>query len=189
MNKNVLIGAIIAVVVVAGGAIFYMNMNGSGNSSSSSSDSSSVKSGKKYSAIKACDLFTLAEARQLMGVNAGDGVPSPPPSTDDVSVDTCSYSNNAKNVSEMRIATIMVRAALTDVGMDSNKDAFKEGGAAYPAGATTVEGYGEKAYWDNTTRQLAILKDNVWIGIVYGDANPSTNTLDDAKKVADLVAK
>lgn len=182
MNKNVIIGAVVAVGIIVGGVIFYATYGGK----SSSTGSSNTSSGK-YNVVKACSLFTLDEAKQLIGESASIGDTSEPPSSDDISVDNCSYTNNATTMPTIRVATVMVRSALSNDGLTSNKEAFEPGGAAHPSGATAVEGYGEKAFW--TPGQLAILKGNIWIGIVYGGANPANNTLEDAKKLADLVAK
>lgn len=188
MNKNTLIGAIVAVVVIVGAVTFFM-LNGSPKTATSTPEMGSQTSSDKLSAAKACELLTLAEAKQLMGESTTVGSNTAPANGDDINVDTCSYTNNAASVPGIRIATIMVRSALTGDGLTSNKEAFEAGGAANPSGATAIEGYGEKAFWDPATHQLAVLKGNLWIGIVYGGTNPSTNTLEDAKKVADVVAK
>lgn len=185
MNKNTLVGAIAGVVVIVGVVAFFM-LNGSPKTTS---EPSSQSSGSKLSAVKACDLLTLVEAKQLLGDSTTAGSNTAPANGDDIHVDTCSYTNNATSVPAIRVVTVMVRSALTGDGLTSNKQAFETGGAASPSGATAVEGYGEKAFWDPATHQLAVLKGNTWIGIVYGSANPSATTLDEAKKVADLVAK
>lgn len=186
VNKNVIIGIVVAIIVVTGGvALFMMNTNKSSESTNSSE--SAQDTAKKYSAAKACGILTLAEAKQLMGEATTVGSNTAPANTDDINVDNCSYTNNATSVPAIRTATIMVRSALTEEGMSSNKEAFEAGGAAYPNGAEVVEGYGDKAFWDPATHQLAILDGSLWIGIVYGGTNPTANTLDDAKKVADLV--
>lgn len=182
MNKNTLIGAVVAVAVI-GAAIFFMLNSGAKDPNTGS------QSSNKFEVVKACDLFTLTEAKQLLGDSATVGDTSEPPSSDDISVDNCSYTNNGTTVPTIRVATIMVRSALTNDGLTSNKNAFKPGGAANPRGAIPVEGYGEKAFWDSTTHQLSVQKGNVWIGVVYGGSNPASNTLEDAKKLADLVAK
>lgn len=186
MNKNVIIGIVVAIIVVVGGAAFFM-MNTNKSSDSTNSSESTQDATKKYSVVKACDILTLAEAKQLMGEAATAGSNTAPASTDDINVDNCSYTNNATNVPAIRTATIMVRSALTEDGMSSNKEAFEAGGAAYPSDAEAVAGYGDKAFWDPATHQLAILNGNAWIGIVYGGTNPTANSLEDAKKVADLV--
>ena len=176
----------VAVVIVAAGIGTFIALN-SNKSSDSVSSGSQASSKTQFTALKACELLTLTEAKQLMGESTTEGSNTDPTASDDINVDTCSYINNATTVSTIRTVTVMARSALTNDGLDSNKEAFETGGAANPSGAKAVDGYGDKAFWDPTTHQLAILKDNTWIGIVYGGTNPINNTLDDAKKVADLI--
>lgn len=175
--------AILVITAVIGTYLIFKNTS----SDTASSGSSSASSDKKLIALKACELLTLAEAKQLMGESATEGSNTSPTSSKDINVDTCSYINNATSVPAIRTVTIMARSALTNDGIDSNKQAFEASGAANQSGAVAVEGYGDKAFWDPTTHQLAILNGSTWIGIVYGGTNPANNTLDDAKKVADLI--
>ena len=186
MNKKLITGLTIAILVIAAVIGTYLLLNNK-SSENTSSGSSSASSDKKLVALKACELLTLTEAKQLMGESATEGSNTSPTSSNDINVDTCSYINNATSVPAIRTVTVMARSALTSDGLDSNKEAFEAGGAANQSGAVAVEGYGDKAFWDPTTHQLAILSGNTWIGIVYGGTNPANNTLDDAKKVADLI--
>ena len=190
MNKKLVIGVIAAVVVIAGTTgILVANKDDTSGDGPSMKNSTSNKdsSSKKMGITKACDLFTLAEAKQFMGEATTLGDTTEPAESDDIVVDTCTYTNNATTVPDIRTATIMVRSAKTDDGMDNNNESFETGGAANPAGAVAVDGYAEKAFWDPTLHQLAVLDGNKWIGIVYGSTNVANSTLDDVKKVADLV--
>lgn len=186
MDKKVLAGLIAGAIVLIGG-IAYLILGGNNPSSTSNSASSSDDT-VKLVPVRACDLLTLDEAKQLLGDDTSESSNTSAVTSGDVSVDTCSYTNNGTTADNIRIVTVMARAALTDVGLDSNIGAFEKDGTANPAGATAVNGYGDKAFWDPTTYQLAILKDNTWLSIVYGGTNPTKNTLGDAKKVADLTA-
>ena len=156
------------------------------NNSSTTTTSTTTKS-PSTRIVKAREVFTLSDAQTLLGDNVTAGDSTEPATTESISVDSASYDNNATIVADIRIISIMVRTALDNDGKDSNAEAFKPGGAANPSGAIAVSGYGEKAFWDPSLHELAILKENVWIGIVYGGTNPTNNTLEDAKKVADLV--
>lgn len=185
MNKKLLIGIVAGLLIVAVGTVLFLNSNKSAAPSASSANDKS--SSTKLVAVKACDLLTLAEAKQILGSSATTGNNTKPTGTDSISVDTCSYTNNATNVSDIRIVTVMVRSALDNDGLDSNKEAFEPGGAANPSSAVAVSGYGDKAFWDPATYQMAVLNDNQWIGLVYAGTNPmTTSTLDGTKKVADL---
>lgn len=187
MDKKVLIGLIAGAAVLIGG-IAYFVVNSNNPSSTSNGTSGADNTAIKLVPVKACDLLTLDEAKQLLGNDASEGSNTSAVTSGDVSVDTCSYTNNGTTAANIRIVTVMARSALTEVGLDSNIGAFEKDGTANPAGATAISGYGDKAFWDPTTYQLAILKGNTWLSIVYGGTNPTKNTLDDAKKVADLTA-
>lgn len=186
MNKKIIIGSLAGAVVLLGGIIITLTSNQSSpfNSSAASNDSA-----VKLVAINACDLFTLDEAKQILGSDTTESGNVGPSGNEDISVDTCSYTNNKTTADSIRIATVMVRSALTAKGMDDNEGAFEDGGTARPANAEEVKDLGSKAYWDPSTYQLAILKDNSWISIVYGGTNPTKNTLSDAKKVAEKVIR
>lgn len=181
MNKTV-VAAIVGVAVLIGGVFAVLALT-KDNTKDDTSTTSSVSHGdhSKHAAIKACNVFTLEEAQALMGAGAEAGSNTAPASSDDVKVDTCSYTFSNGDVKSIKVATVMTRSPLSDVGEKSNQDAFKEGGAA---AGEAVSGYGEKAYWNASLHELNILKDGVWYSIVYGGTNPQNNTLEDAKLVA-----
>lgn len=187
MRKKLFAGTTIGIIIAVAlmGYIVLMNKKPSDTPASPTT----TNSGAKTVASRACDLFTQDEAKQILGDTTTASSQTDPVNGKGISIDTCSYSNNASTVAAIRIATIMVRSTTTDEGIESNKEAFEIGGTAHPEGATAVAGYGEKAFWDPATNQLAILKGNTWIAILYGGTNPKNNTLDDAKKIADLVVE
>lgn len=179
MKKGPLVAAVAGVIVVIG---VLMLLFGSGKdespTSSSSTGSNAVSSAK---ALDACELFTEAEAQEVMpGAKKGDQ--SPDASTEDINVSTCSYTNNATTVADIKVATVVARSALTDTGVDSNKAVFGEG---MPAGSEMVTGYGSDAYFTPALGQLNVLKDNNWIIISYGGTRPAENTLANAQLIAD----
>ena len=184
MNKKIILG-LVGIVVL--GALAFVIVNIMKPSAGDTSQSNTTESSQTLVAVQACDLLTDAEAMQILGAAASGDNESNAATTDDITVDSCGYTNNAGTVAEIRSIGLMVRSATTKDGLESSKEAFAEGGAAHPTSAVAVTGYGEQAYWDPATYQLAILKDNLWIGIVYGGTNPTDNTLEDAKSVADLV--
>lgn len=184
INKKVLFGLIAAGVILVGGILFIV-LRGS-----SSSDTNTVQTSEgktvELKPVKACSVFSLDEAKELLGKNTTEANNANEVTTGDISVDTCSYTNNATKAADIRIVTVMARSALTSVGQDSNVGAFDKNGTANPNGAVAVSGLGDKAYWDPTAHQLTILNGNTWFSIVYGGTNPANNTLEDAKKVAEL---
>jgi hypothetical protein len=188
INKNVLIGIVAGVLIIVGGVVF--TVLGSRNASPVEDTSTTTAAADvKLVPVRACELLTLDEAKSLLGSNASESGNTNAVTSGDISVDTCSYINNARAASDIRIVTILARSALTDVGLESNLGAFDSGGTAHPTDAKAISGYGDKAYWDPRTKQLAILQGNTWLSIVYGGTNPAKNTLDDAKRVAELVVR
>lgn len=187
INKNVLFGMIAAAVLLVGGIVFVVVSGGGSspgiNGSSETSDNKTVD----FTAVKACSALTLDEAKQLLGNDATEINNTGEVTSGDISVDNCSYTNNATKAADIRIVTVTARSALTDSGQDSNIGAFEKNGTANPRGASAVSGLGKKAYWDPAARQLTILKGTTWYSIVYGSTNPANNTLDDAKKAAELL--
>lgn len=185
MKKSiVIISVVAAVVLIAGGVALLM---GSKDNSQDNTASVATKDAEKSGSLKqldACTLFTEADAKAIMGPSATTGDNTPATESDDIKITNCSYTNNATAVKDIKVITVTSRSPLTQTGVDSNKQAFT---SQRPSGAETVSGYGDDAYWDPATYQLAILKDNNWIAVVYGDTNPTSNTLADAKLVADKV--
>jgi hypothetical protein len=187
MNKKLIIGLVVAGIIVITSILIFINTIGDESSNTSNDSTTSTSSTTQLTAVNACNLLTLPEAKALLGEFATEGDETFPSTNDDISIYTCSYINNAKTSPEIRIITVMARSALTHDGLTSNVEAFENGGAARPEGAVAVEGYGKKAFWDPALHQLAVLKDNTWYGIVYGGTNLQNSSLDDAKKVADLL--
>ena len=184
-NKKVLIGLIVAGVVLIGGIVFIV-LRGSGASSDENTIQTADGKTIELKPVKACGVFNLDEAKELLGKDTSEANNANEVTTGDISVDTCSYTNNATNAADIRIITVMARSALTSVGQDSNIGAFDKNGTANPNGAVAVNGLSDKAYWDPASHQLTILNGNTWFSIVYGGTNPANNTLEDAKKVAEL---
>ena len=178
MNKKLVIGIIIGVVVIVGAtaAVIVMNMN----AANQTTISKTAATGKP---VRACALLSLTEAKSILGETAKLGDNPNAVTNESVSVDTCSYVNGASEVADIRVITVMVRTGLDDAGKASNEDAFQPNGEARAEDAEAVGGYGEQAYWSETMKQLSILDGAVWINIVYG----GESTLSATKLVADSV--
>lgn len=185
MKKNVIVVVVIVAIVAIGGFYFISNKQNSTNGDKEQSVAKTDDSKTKLKTYDACEIFTLESAKQILGEATTLSPGTPPASSDDLKVSNCSYSNEASTVADMRVASVLVRSPLTQDGVDSNKQAFNE---QKPATAQSVDGYGQSAFWDTQTHQLNILQDNNWIIITYGGTNPTNNTLEDAKKVADKLS-
>lgn len=182
MKKGVIVGVIAAIVVVAGvGVALLVN-----NNRQTKDGGNNTPSSTKYTAIDACEVFTEAEAKTVLGAEATLGSNTAPATSDDIAVSNCNYTNNATSVPDVRTATLLARSAMTDTGMESNQAAFSDG---RPQDAQIVEGYGEEAFYTPSTGQLSVLKDNTWYLITYGSTNPSNYSLDKVKAMADVIVK
>lgn len=187
MNKKklVIFIAIGALILATGVTALVLTLN-QNKVANPSSDGTGIQL-SSYKIVKACDELTLDEAKTVLGDAATPGSTSTPVENESLYIDTCSYVNNATALADIRIITIMIRSALDGDGQASNTEAFEPGGPTNPEGSEAVSGYGEKAFWDPSTQQLAILKENLWISVMYSNSNLTSGNLEDVKKVADLV--
>lgn len=187
MKKEYVIGLI--VVVLLGVGAYYAMTNQNKTSTTSSNSSSSTQAEFSPNVKKACEVFTEADAAQLLGSVGTDDKQMPPTENETVSVSTCTYMENTDNMAVSAIknakqASLLVRAAKSSEQASANKATF---GSNKPSGAEDVSGYGDKAFWDSTNKQLNVLKGNNWYILSGGTASGTNNTLDDAKKLADLI--
>ena len=137
---------------------------------------------------QACGIFTLAEAKHLLGDNV-KGRDSPAnTSSEDVDVSTCNYlqdlSSSNVPVSSGKSASLTVKIPKTENGIKSNQGQF---GTIKPGNVEDVSGYGNSAYWDTEHGQMDILKNNTWYILSNGASSPASRTLDETKQMADLL--
>lgn len=177
-----ILGAVL--VAGAGVAVFFAAGNAKDNKSSPSNSSNlSATSSSK----KACSIFTLGEAKQLLGDSAKGSAGPPENDSADLTVSSCVYKQTSgpdAPVTANKSASLLVRSPKTAAGAQSNLNQFD---TVKPANVQDVSGYGDKAYWDRGHGQLDILKNNNWYILSYGSPTPSSRTLDEAKQLADLL--
>lgn len=178
MKKIVIILAVLILIGGAVGVFFLTKKNGS--------TSGNEESKATFTILEACKLLTKEKAVTLLGTSTTLGQEPSPSNSDDLKVTNCVYNNNTGNFKDIVSVSILVRAPLTQEGADSNTETFND---ASLVGNTTVEGYGETAAWNSSTGQLNILKDKNWIIVSFGKTQPTSRTLDDTKKAADLTLK
>jgi cytoskeletal protein RodZ len=182
-----LIGGIVLVVLLLGVFLLPGGFFGSDKDTTESTNTQTAqKSSSKFTAVNACDIFTKEEAQQILGASATQSTEETPTSTKDVSVSTCTYSNNAADVNSIEVASVLVRSGLSESGASTNKAVF---GTGTPEGSEKVSGYGEDAYFTSSIGQLNVLKDNNWIIISNGPTKLSDKTLAKARQVADVTVK
>ncbi len=178
------IGAILIIAAIAGVVIaMHSTKNHTDETSSSAVDRSTA-----FPQRKACSIFTLADAKQVLGDSAKGGDNSTADNeSNDLAVSACNYvgdSSSSAAVSAGTSASLLVRAPKSGAGTTSNQNQF---GYLKPADSQHVAGYGDNAYWDSQYGQLNILKNNTWYILSNGPVTPSSRTLDQAKQLADLL--
>jgi hypothetical protein len=173
MNNRIIAG-VIAVLIIVGGGIYLTTQNKSMTTSNNSS---------QFVAKKACDLFTLSDAKKILGANtkASNSTSNSAAHSPDSSVTTCAYSNTAVT------ATVLARAALTSTGIASNKNGFNQDKIAYKG--TTVSGIGDKAYYNTDLGQLEVLKGNYLLFVTSGGLMPADHSQTQATQIAQVVLK
>lgn len=183
-----IIGAALVAAAVAGILIARDNsQDHSDKTASSAAQSTAIDHSTAFPSIKACSIFTLADAKQVLGDTAKGGASGANTSSSDLEVSMCSYSQTSGSsapVSATKAASLLVRAPKTGAGTISNQSQF---GALKPADSQPVPGYGDNAYWDPQYGQLNILKHNAWYILSNGPITPVDRTLDQAKLLADIL--
>lgn len=173
---GLILAAAAASAIIAAGVISKSHDDDASNTAQAST-SSNYK--------KACDIFTLADAKTLLGDTAkGRGADT---SSGDLAVTSCTYTQDSGGnapVTASKTAALLVRAPRTDIGASSNRGQFAK---LKPADAPAVSGYGDSAYWDAEHGQLDILKNNTWYILSYGSITPADRTIDQTKQLADVL--
>lgn len=134
---------------------------------------------------RACHIFTLANAKTLLGSGAKGGSNTATESSEDLNISTCTYSlGSGASDTDRKTASLLVRAPKTSKGAASNSNEF---GQLRPATVQDTPGYGDGAYWDSEHGQLNILKNNSWYILSYGTSAPAGRSLDQTRQLADLL--
>lgn len=178
---------VIVLALITGAVVVGIVAINSHRQSDKKSTLSAQTTNKPSPANKACAIFTLPLAKDLLGDTVKGGASATDSASQDMSVTSCSYSqtgNTAQTVSARQLAALTVNQPLTQDGITSNLNQFDR---RKPAGVQDVTGYGDGAYWDPQHGQLNILKNNDWYVLSYGSPTPTDRSLDDAKKMADLL--
>jgi hypothetical protein len=183
MNKKMLIviGGVVALLGI-GGVTWWLLQPKTNDQPTQGQEN------KTYAGVKeACNYLTQEVAVKVLGPGAEKGTTAPAATSDDISVSTCTYTskvgNSLADIKNMRVATLLVRSPLSAVGAESNDVPFD----SLKVGAITVQGYGEKAYWDPELGQLNVLKGGTWLIISLGKTTMGDKSVDDAKQLANLI--
>lgn len=184
MDKKVVAGLVLAGLLIISGVGFALTQDKKSDSKDTSTNDM-VDHTKHTHSLEACKLFAEADAKAVMGDATQEGGNTPATGSEDIHVTNCTYSLASADIRQIKTATVLVRAPLTDTGKQSNRQVFEQ--ANIPSGSELVSGYGDKAYWTQVTGTLNILKNDNWIIITYGTALPADRTLADNKLIADKV--
>lgn len=136
--------------------------------------------------VDACQRFTADEARGLLGETVISLNTAKPVLTDNITTSTCSYTDTDRDQNKMRVAAVIVRTGINELGDKKIRDDFA---ASKPTqGVVEVPDLGTSAYFDPSNGQLKVLDTHLSIIISYGiGATPSLNTLEDATALARLL--
>jgi len=172
-NTELIIGAAVIVAVLAIAATIALLINNSITK-------------VVYQPVVACELFTLAEAKELMGDSAiGSGVTAPT-QTNDTATSKCGYTDGNTNTENLVVAAIIVRSGINDKGVEQNKTEFNNGKPQ--ENVIDVNDLGDSAYFNEKNGQLNVLDGYNWIVFSYGPgSDPVANTLEDAVELAQKV--
>jgi len=136
----------------------------------------------------ACQRYTLADAKQLLGQSAKASTsPKTDSSGGNLYTSSCTYTKQAlpgQESSAKQSSTLTIRQPQSEKGVQSNQGEF---GPLIPKDAQIVDGYGDKAFWDPDHGELNILKAYIWYEFSIGPTNPGDRTLDQTKPMADLL--
>jgi hypothetical protein len=177
---GILMVAALIVVVIWAASSFKNHNDGINTASTSPAKSKSFQK-------TACEIFTLADAKELLGDTAKGGIVGITTTTKDMLISSCAYKQDDGSnapVSSSKSASLKIYHPKSTMGIASNKNQF---GTLKPKEVENVYGYGQSAYWDSDNGQLNILKANNWYVLSNGVLSPSDRTLDEAKQLADLL--
>jgi hypothetical protein len=136
-----------------------------------------------YQPAAACDLFTAAEAKTLLGARALNSTSKSPVISGNTAVSNCGYTDGSTDTENMIVAAMTVRSGINDKGVEQNKTEFSVGRPH--KNVEIVKDLGDNAYFNQTLGQLNILDGRKWIILSYGvGSTPEANTVDKAVELA-----
>lgn len=141
-----------------------------------------------YQPTSACELLTLAEAKELLGDKTLQSGAKNPSVSGHLATSNCGYTDGNPDTANLMVAAITVRAGIDDKGVQQNKTEFSEGRPT--DGVDDVKDLGDAAYFNQRNGQLNVLDGRNWIVLSYGaGATPEANVLDQALLLADKVVQ
>lgn len=130
----------------------------------------------------ACEVFTQADAEKALGTAAEVVEPPHPKNWKRPKVVTsCTYGGfkDTKHVA----ASVQFRFGKTDADA---QDAFEDARLKFQTKPLLLGA--ARAFWNSRTGQLDMLKGRAWVSISIGPEKPGDRDMDQAKKLAELLA-
>lgn len=190
--KKVIIGIIIAIIFIAGGAGAYVIFKaGTNPTADQPSSDATIKSSSAstFGTVDACSVLTTDIAKSLLGNDVSKGsTPSSNVSTATIGVSNCSYlkqeSPTVDNSGQPKIsgANLLVQYARDDTGANTNKTQFQSGLSS--SEIQKVNGIGDAAFYNPQFKQLHVLKGSNWYIITYYKDSILNSTLESDKEMA-----
>ncbi len=139
-----------------------------------------------YKPTTACDVFTEAEAKDLLGAKAIHSNTSDLILSGNLTTSKCGYTDGNPDMNKAVVAAIIVRSGINDAGVQQNKTEFANGTPV--DNIQKVNDLADSAYFNQNLGQLNVLDGRDWIIISYGiGSDPTGNTVADAVKLAHLI--
>lgn len=141
-----------------------------------------------YQPANACDLLTIAKAKELLGDNTVASGAKDPLVSGNTATSRCGYTDGNPDTQNMIVAAITVRSGIDDKGVQQNKTEFTNG---KPTQAVEdVSDLGDGAYFNQQNGQLNVLNGRDWIIFSYGPGSaPESNTVEQAVQLAQKVVE
>jgi hypothetical protein len=130
----------------------------------------------------ACEVFTQADAEKALGTAAEMVEPPHPKNWKRPKVVTsCTYGafKDGKRVA----ASVQFRIAKTEA---EASDAFEDARLKFQTKPLLIAG--TRAFWNSRTGQLDMRKGRTWVSLSIGSEKPGERDMDQAKKLAELLA-
>lgn len=129
----------------------------------------------------ACDVFTVQDAQQALGT-AASAEPVNPKVRRPKVVATCTY--NGFKEGKSVAASVQFRFGRTE---DEAHRAFEDARLQFQTKPLLILGY--EAFWSSKTGQMNLRKGNTWITLSVGPARTEERDIDQARKLAEILAK
>lgn len=188
MKKNVII-SLTGLIIIALIAILYIFFPQFVTIKSNSGQPTIERQQLSSQLAKACEVLDLKTAQEFIpNAEKSTNVNDATASSDDIAVSSCAYQETGTQTPDrLKHASLYVRSARTEAGKSANDLVFVDG--SMPKNSVVVEDYGGPAFWNPEYGQLNILKNNNWYIVEFGNFTPSGRSLEETKRLADVLAE